>query len=336
MKRVISILLSLFMVLGFTLTGCAVEEAETQATGNVEILLQIGNPNMAVNGVEKPIDTEGTAPIVINDRTMLPVRAVVEEMGGVVAWDGDTQTVTLHYGEDEIRLVIDSVDAYVNDSAQMLDVAPIIINDRTMLPIRFIAERFRFDVAWNEAEQMVTITKTGQIAEQVSTLDTTPAKQPGTSGSNNLVVYFSATGTTKSVAEKIAEVAGADIYEIVPKIPYTSEDLNYSSDCRANREQQDDAARPEFEPIAVNISDYDTIYIGYPIWWGTMPKIVNTFLETYDLSDKTIMPFCTSGGSGIGTSVSAIRNICPDAEVKDGMRGTSSITNAQIEEWIAK
>jgi len=151
----------------------------------------------------------------------------------------------------------------------------------------------------------------------------------------SLVVYFSATGTTKGFAETIAQTTDADIIEIVPSEPYTSADLNYNSDCRANSEQQNENARPEFEPITANIDDYNTIFIGYPIWWGTIPRIINTFLDTYDLSGKTVMPFCTSGGSGIETSVSAIKDACPNADVKDGMRGASSTTSAQVEEWIA-
>ena len=150
-----------------------------------------------------------------------------------------------------------------------------------------------------------------------------------------LVVYFSATGNTKALAETIAAVSGADLYEIVPEEPYTSEDLNYGDDdCRANREMNDESARPAISGSIENIEEYDTIIIGYPIWWGTMPRIINTFLETYDLSGKTIMPFCTSGGSGISTSVAAIRSICEDSDVKEGMRGTSSTTEAQIEEWL--
>lgn len=151
-----------------------------------------------------------------------------------------------------------------------------------------------------------------------------------------VVIYFSATGTTKALAQTIAGSADMDIYEIVPKIPYTSADLNYNSDCRANAEQQDDSARPEFEPIDLNLDDYSTIFLGYPIWWGTMPKIINTFLETYDLSDKTIMPFCTSGGSGIETSVSAIKGVCPNADVKDGFRGSSSTDASQLNKWFSE
>ena len=150
-----------------------------------------------------------------------------------------------------------------------------------------------------------------------------------------LVVYFSATGNTESLAQTIAEVTGADIYEIVPEDPYTSEDLNYSDDnCRANQEMNDPDARPAIAESIENIDEYDTILLGYPIWWGTMPRIINTFLDTYDLSGKTIMPFCTSGGTGITTSVSDIRDICTDSEVTDGLKGSASTGQADIEKWL--
>ena len=153
--------------------------------------------------------------------------------------------------------------------------------------------------------------------------------------SKSIVIYFSATGTTKALAETIAETAGADIFEIVPSEPYTSEDLNYNNDnCRANLEMNDESARPAIADSIENIDEYDTIFLGYPIWWGTMPRIINTFLDTYDLSGKTVMPFCTSGGSGISTSVSAIRNAEPGADVKNGLRGSSSTTSNQIKEWL--
>lgn len=150
------------------------------------------------------------------------------------------------------------------------------------------------------------------------------------------VIYFSATGTTKAFAEKIAEVTGADIYEITPAQPYTSADLNYNSDCRANSEQQDNSARPEIEPVTADLEAYETIYLGYPIWWGTLPKVIYTFAESYDLSGKTIMPFCTSGSSGISTSVSDLKTLLPSSNVKNGLRGSSSTPNSQIEAWIAE
>ncbi len=202
-----------------------------------------------------------------------------------------------------------------------------------MLPIRFIAESFKFSVLWNGDEQAVTITGI-KPEEQAPVIQPEETQEPS---SKSLVVYFSATGNTKSLAEKIAEEAGSDIFEIVPEEPYTSADLNYSnSDCRANKEHNDETARPAISSKLENIDSYDIIFIGYPIWWGTMPKIINTFLDTYDLSGKTVMPFCTSGGSGISTSVSDIKSACPNADVKDGFRGTSATNNTQIRQWLDK
>ncbi|MCH5213106.1 MAG: NAD(P)H-dependent oxidoreductase [Oscillospiraceae bacterium] len=340
MKKAISLILSIIMLFSLGITVCVAEGTEND---NMEIILQIDNPVMTVNSVEKEIDPGmGTTPVIINERTLLPVRAVVEEMGGTVDWNGDTREVTLSYNEDTIRLTIDSQAAYLNEKAETLDTAPTIINDRTMLPIRFIAEGFGFDVDWNGDTQTVIITKS--VSEVASTPEPTimPTEQPDVTaepideptGGKVLVAYFSCTGNTESLAQKIADVTGADMYEIVPEVPYTEADLNYNSDCRANQEQNDDSARPAIAGGIENIDDYDIIYIGYPIWWGTIPKIINTFIDSYDLSGKTIMPFCTSGSSGISTSVSAIRNACPNADVKDGMRGTGSTTNAQIEQWI--
>ena len=328
MKKIISLLLSLCMLLSLTLTACAAEETQTE--NNTTIILKIGSPTMTVNGNDMPIDEQGTVPVIVNDRTLLPVRAVVEQMGGTVDWNGETQEVTLTYGEAEIKLTIDSTEALLNGEKQALDVAPTVINDRTMLPIRFIAESFKFEVEWNEREQSVTITNT-KTAEENPTKQPEETKEPT---SKSLVVYFSATGNTKALAEKIAEESGSDVFEIVPEEPYTSADLNYNSDCRANDEQNDANARPAISSTLENLEDYDVIFIGYPIWWGTMPKIINTFLDTYDLSDKTIMPFCTSGSSGISSSVSAIKSACPNADVKTGFRGTSGTTSTQIRTWL--
>lgn len=150
--------------------------------------------------------------------------------------------------------------------------------------------------------------------------------------SNILVAYFSATGTTEGLAESIQSVLGADIYKITPAVPYTSADLNYNSDCRANREQNVDSARPEIAGSIENIARYDAIFLGYPIWWGKAPKIIYTFLESYDLSEKMIIPFCTSGGSGISTSVGEIKQLEPNATVDSGRRFTSS-SESTVKEW---
>ena len=120
--------------------------------------------------------------------------------------------------------------------------------------------------------------------------------------SGSVVLYFSATGTTKKIAERISRELNSDIIEIIPKEEYKEEDLDYNSDCRANREQNDSSARPEIKN-RIDISKYDTIYLGYPIWWGTNPKIILTLLDSYDFAGKTIIPFCTSGSTDISDSV---------------------------------
>ncbi len=133
--------------------GCAAQDtaATTQTSEPVtgtEIILTIGQPDMLVNGAEQAIDENGTVPMIINDRILLPVRAVVEAMGGTAEWNGGSQTVTLTKNSDVISLVIASEEAYFNDTPYTLDTPPVIINDRTMLPIRFIAESFGFEVEW--------------------------------------------------------------------------------------------------------------------------------------------------------------------------------------------
>lgn len=162
-----------------------------------------------------------------------------------------------------------------------------------------------------------------------------PAAEPTEEAAKTLVVYFSATGNTKAVAEEIVRLTGADLYEIVPAGPYTDEDLNYNNnDCRANQEMNDASARPAIGSEVIDISAYDTVFVGYPIWWGTAPRIINTFLDTYDLSGKIVLPFCTSGSSGITQSVSDIRAAEPDADVRDGLRA-SGANDSGIESWIA-
>lgn len=142
----------------------------------------------------------------------------------------------------------------------------------------------------------------------------------GTTG-KVLVAYFSCTNTTKGVAEKIAVATGGTLYSITPEQPYTSADLNYgNSNSRSTKEQNDDKARPAISGSVENFSEYDIVFIGYPIWWGQAPKIIYTFLESYDFNGKTIIPFCTSGSSGMGTSATNLHVSAPKANWKSGAR----------------
>jgi flavodoxin len=148
------------------------------------------------------------------------------------------------------------------------------------------------------------------------------------------VIYFSCTGNTKGIADKIAANLACQETQIVPKVPYTAADLNYSdSTCRANQEQNDANARPEIEN-SIDVASYSTIFLGYPIWWGTLPRIIYTLCDTYDFSEKTIVPFCTSGSSGIETSVSALKVLEPNANILSGRRFASSSSQADVDSWI--
>lgn len=161
--------------------------------------------------------------------------------------------------------------------------------------------------------------------------DTTPES----TGGKVLVAYFSATGHTKTIAEYLQTVLDADLYEIVPQEPYTADDLDYNTDgCRANQEQHDDSARPAISGSVDNMDGYDVVFVGYPIWWGQAPKIIYTFLESYDLSGKTIVPFCTSGGSGIDGSLSGLQALAPDADWLTGQRFSAGASEVDVQSWV--
>ncbi len=150
---------------------------------------------------------------------------------------------------------------------------------------------------------------------------------------NSVVLYFSATGNTERIAEYIQEITNSDIIEILPQEEYTSEDLDYSNDnCRANLEQNDDSARPAIANN-IDISNYDVIYLGFPIWWGDVPKIILTLMDTYDFTGKTVIPFCTSGGSGISQSMNTLGSY-EGINFIDGERFSSGTSRDEVEEWI--
>ena len=156
-------------------------------------------------------------------------------------------------------------------------------------------------------------------------------------GEKVLGVYFSPTGTTRKIAENAAEVLSADIYEIVPEIPYSEEDLNYNTNCRANREQEDPLSLPKMMDRTINIGQYDTIVIGYPIWHGQAPKILNTFLESYDFSDKIIIPFCTSHSSSVGTSAVNLQSLTSNTSIwLEGYRFNGTENKEEIRNWLSK
>lgn len=155
-----------------------------------------------------------------------------------------------------------------------------------------------------------------------------------TANSKTLVAYFSAQGHTKSVAEKIASITGGELFEITPVDIYTEEDLDgWNESARGTRESKDRSTRPEIANRVENFEKYDTIYLGFPIWWFTAPTIINTFLESYDMEGKTIIPFATSGGSSYGYTEKDLRVSATKAVFKPG-RVLNGMDEQQIRQWI--
>lgn len=149
-----------------------------------------------------------------------------------------------------------------------------------------------------------------------------------------LVAYFSATGVTKAVAKRLAKAAGANLFEIKPTVPYTPADLDWTNkNSRSSIEMSNPDSRPEIAEGLANMEDYGTIFIGFPIWWYVAPTIINTFLESYDFSEKTIIPFATSGGSGMGSTIEVLKPLCPTANWKKG-KILNLISEVELETWL--
>lgn len=154
-------------------------------------------------------------------------------------------------------------------------------------------------------------------------------------GSKTLVVYFSNTGNTRAVAENIANGLDTDIYEIIAEEPYTDADLDYNdNNSRSTMEMNDPSARPAISGSVENMEQYDIVYIGYPIWWGEAPRIMNTFVESYDFTYKTVIPFCTSSSSGIGSSATNLQEVAGSGDWLTGQRFSGSESADSIMEWV--
>lgn len=149
-----------------------------------------------------------------------------------------------------------------------------------------------------------------------------------------LIAYFSATGTTKAIAENAANILDADLYAITPQTPYSDEDLDYYTGGRADKEQNDPTARPAISGSVQNIEQYNTVLLGYPIWHGQAPRIISTFLESYDFSDKIILPFCTSHSSGIGLSSDELQSLAENATWLKGESFSDDTTKEDIVIWL--
>lgn len=332
----------------------AMAESTTQTT----IIMTIDSPTMQVNGEIISIDENGTAPIVVDGRTMVPIRAVVEELGGEVSWDAAARTVTVTKDSDVISLTIDSNLAEVNSQSVELDTPPIIVNKRTLLPLRFVSENLGAEVVWNAENRQITITgqndapvdetETQQTDELTTEQTTEQTEQTAVNLSDGkiLIVYFTMPesdgvdtvagasrvvvdgelyGSVEFMANTIQETTGGDLFEIktVQDYPTLHEPLVDLAD-----EELANDARPELSTHIDNLDEYDTVFVGYPIWWGDMPMPLYSFFDEYDFSGKTIIPFSSHGGSRLANTVETIAELEPDAAVTDGF----TVSRNDIEE----
>ena len=151
--------------------------------------------------------------------------------------------------------------------------------------------------------------------------------------SKKLVAYFSASGVTKNAAERLAKAVGADLFEIKPAIPYTSADLDWmNKKSRSSVEMSNPDSRPAIAETLPNMQKYDTVFVGFPIWWYVAPTIIHTFLESYDFSGKTMIPFATSGSSGMGKTVDVLKKVCPSANWNAG-KMLNHVSDSALADW---
>lgn len=155
--------------------------------------------------------------------------------------------------------------------------------------------------------------------------------------SKKLVAYFSASGTTAKVAKKMAEAIGADLFEIKPEKPYTGADLNWQNkNSRSSVEMNDRSSRPAIAVKAADMPQYDVVFVGFPVWWYREPSIIDTFMESYDFAGKTVIPFATSGGSGLGDSAANMQKLAKGAKVVDGKRFSGSASAEELKAWAGQ
>ena len=154
--------------------------------------------------------------------------------------------------------------------------------------------------------------------------------------SRKLVAFFSASGVTAKVAETLSETIGADLFAIEPKVPYTKADLDWmDKNSRSTLEMNDPGSRPEIARVRANMDEYDILFVGFPIWWYVAPTIINTFLESYDLTGKTIIPFATSGGSGMGKTNEKLVPSCKGAKLMEGKVLKANVGVKELNDWVA-
>ena len=335
MKKVFSLLLILTVVLVLESIRLA-DTTEVEVILNREIKVTYNEAIQEfqnVNGVKVyPLSYEGT--------TYLPIRSISSLFQSKIKWDGNTNSIYLGEGDldttssktvssfnrgnnETIKVLLNrDIKIYYHNKVQTFTdvtgkvVYPLSYNGTTYLPVRAVSNLFGLKIDWDGVNNTVKIQK---------------EKEQEQNESKTAVVYFSATGTTKQVAEYIKDETKADIFEIVPKEKYTLEDLDWNNNkSRTTKEQNDKNVRPEIENN-IDVSNYDVIFIGYPIWWGDCPRIIQSLIETGKLNGKTVIPFCTSGSSSISGSENTLKTY-KEINWMSGKRLTTSKND--VTNWV--
>ena len=186
----------------------------------------------------------------------------------------------------------------------------------------------------DKSECSSSVAKPRSSSESASGSSSINSSESAKTQSKILVAYFSRTGHTEPLAKYAAEILDADLYEITAAVHYTDEDIAYYTDCRADREQKDESARPEISGRVEGMSQYSTVLIAHPIWHGQAPRIISTFLESYDFSGKTLTSFCTSASSPLGSSAENLKKLVPNSTWLDSRRFEIGSTKSDVEEWL--
>ncbi len=336
MKRLITVLVLIAVAISSFGISMCVTSAEDK---DITIKMQIGAPKMSVNGEEISIDEEGTVPVIVNERTLVPIRAIIEHMGGKVNWSDETRTVKLDYDKDRIELVIDNTTAFYNGEDYVLDTAPTIINERTMLPIRFIAESFGFEVAWDGGSQTVTITSSkSQQNENILVAYFTLPEPDGVdaeSGASRVIDNGEVKGAMQYMAQIVADETGGDMFQIKTVKTYSTP---HSALIAEAQDEQKNNIKPELATHIEDLDKYDTIFIGYPIWWSDLPSVMYSFFDEYDFSGKKLVLLSSHGGSRLAGTPEMIAELEPDAVIEKNVftveRGNVPECESDLREWV--
>jgi flavodoxin len=328
-RKALSVILTLCLVLA--LSSCSsgsvsAEDQDAAGSGAGQIILPEQKP--AETGGEGKMEME----MLIGDKK---VPAVWEENTSVAELEKLlplTISMSMYGGFEQVGPIGQSITS--NDSQTTTSPGDIVLYSGNQIVVFYGSNSWAYTKLGHidlSREEMRDLLANGDVTITIQNSKVAESEPE----EKTLVVYFSATGTTRGVAEKIASITDADVYEILAAEPYNSADLNYNdASSRTSKEQNDAAARPAIGSEEVSFDGYTHIYLGYPIWWGQAPRILSTFVESHDFTGITVVPFCTSGSSSIGSSGETLAKQAGSGTWLAGKRFSGSTTEAALREWI--